>query len=167
MPLKKSGSPNVMCRAPAANLRAHVGQHDVGGDDPKAAVVNRHDRAVPAAMLAPAAGLGVTGGPPLAAHLQRRVARERRRPLARGHAKLQPRRCRHRAASAVVNEPSAALGEPAGSRLATDLRPGRASNSPPRTTRHTVLAQQPVVQRRVETVGDQSSRWIDARGHDR
>src|SRR5262245_60333567 len=38
------------------NLRAYVGHHDLHGDDAEAAVVDRNDRTVTAAMLAAAAG---------------------------------------------------------------------------------------------------------------
>jgi hypothetical protein len=41
------------------DLLADVGQHDVALHDPELAAVDRHDRAVPAQMLAAAGGLGV------------------------------------------------------------------------------------------------------------
>ena len=78
-PLKKSGSPKVMCRAPAATCAADVGEHDVGLHDAELPLVDRHDRTVPAQVPAAAAGFGVADQPALAVrHLQRGVVRERR-----------------------------------------------------------------------------------------
>ena len=62
-PLKKSGSPNVMCSAPGRDLRVDVGEHDVRLHDAELAVVDRHDRAMPAQMLAAAARFGVRRRP--------------------------------------------------------------------------------------------------------
>ena len=60
------------------DLRADVGEHDVGVHGAEAAVVDRHDRAVAAAMLAAARRLGVADDPPLVADLERGVLRQRR-----------------------------------------------------------------------------------------
>ena len=70
-----------MCVGALLHLRADVGQHDVDRHDAELAVVDRHDRTVPAAMLASARRIG--GADDLArsvGHLQRRVAIERRQP---------------------------------------------------------------------------------------
>ena len=84
-PLKKSGSPNEMCCAPAANLRAHVGQDDVERNRAERPVIDRDDGTVPAEVLAPACRIGAADGPPAAVrHPQRRIAFERREPCAIG-----------------------------------------------------------------------------------
>ena len=57
-PLKKSGSPKVMCSAPAY-LAANVLEHHVARHDAKDAVIDRHNRTMAAEMLAAAAGFGV------------------------------------------------------------------------------------------------------------
>ena len=48
------------------DLRPHIGEHDVAGDDTEPPVVDRHHRTVPAAVLAAAAGLGVSRDSPVA-----------------------------------------------------------------------------------------------------
>ena len=65
------------------HLRADVGEHDVDGDDAELAVVDRHDRAMAAAVLAAARGVGRADDLARAVrHLQRRVAIERGQPRA-------------------------------------------------------------------------------------
>src|SRR5262245_36803307 len=64
------------------DLRAHVREDNVGRDDSKAAVVNRHDRAVTAMMLTSATGFGVSNGSPFTGYLKCRVSRERGKPVA-------------------------------------------------------------------------------------
>ena len=56
------------------DLRADVGEDDVGVDGAEAAVVDRDDRTVPAAVFAPARRLRVADDLPLVADLQRRVS---------------------------------------------------------------------------------------------
>src|SRR5829696_1131447 len=73
------------------NLSPDVLDYDRDGDDAEAAVVDRNDRTVPAAMLAAAARLGIAGNAPLAANLHRRVAREPGKPAAIWHLKAHPR----------------------------------------------------------------------------
>ena len=58
------------------HLRADVRQHDVDRHGAEPAVVDRDDRTVPAAMLAPARRLGVADNLARVADLQRRVARQ-------------------------------------------------------------------------------------------
>ena len=66
-------------RGALLHLRADVGQHDVDGDDAELAVVDRDDRAMPAAMLAAARRIGRADGLARSVrHLQRRVSIERR-----------------------------------------------------------------------------------------
>ena len=78
-PLKKSGSPNVMCSRPRGYLGANVAEHHVGLHHAELPVVHRHDRTVPAPVLAAARCLCVArhasfaGGEP-----QRRVPAQRR-----------------------------------------------------------------------------------------
>ena len=58
------------------DLLIDVGEHDVDRHDAELAVVDRHDRAMPAAVLAAARRLGGAGDAPRAVgHLQRGVAR--------------------------------------------------------------------------------------------
>ena len=75
-PLKKSGSPNVMCCGARRDLRRDVGQHDVDRHDAELSVVDRHDRAMAAAVLASAARLGVSDDLVRVAGLKRGVTRE-------------------------------------------------------------------------------------------
>ena len=135
------------------DLRAHVRQHDVDRDDAEAAVVDRHDRTVTAAVLAAAARLGVAGDPAVRADLQRGVARQGQHPLAPGVLKCQPRRC-HRASRAEDGAPGDG---------ATTARTSSASNSPSEDLVHAALAQQVGVERRVQTVGDRAARPGSAR----
>jgi hypothetical protein len=60
------------------DLCACVGENDLRRDDPEAAVIDRHDRAMPAAVFAAAARLGVTGDALFTARLQAGVSRQRR-----------------------------------------------------------------------------------------
>src|SRR5690606_19504740 len=78
------------------DLRANVGHHHVDGNDSEAPVVDRHDRTVPAHVLAAAGTLRVADRPPLTTNLQARISRERRQPRPIRRPKRQPRnrRCR-------------------------------------------------------------------------
>ena len=78
MPLKKSGSPNVMCRAPSATCASDVCHDDLRGHYPEAPVVDGHNRAVTATVLAAAARFGRPGNPHDVTHTQLGVAGERR-----------------------------------------------------------------------------------------
>ena len=150
MPLKKSGSPKVMCAGAGGDLRRDVREHDVGRDDAEAAVVDRHDRAMAAAMLAAAAGLGVAGvraRSRAAASRSASAAADRRGPGARNVRRAStPRR-------------AAGDGAPAG--RSARASPRSSSNSPPRIGGDAVLAQQRRVQRRVEAVGHQTGARVD------
>ena len=52
-----------MCCAPAATCAADVLEHDVDGNRAKPSVVDRHDRAMTAEMLAAARGVGAANDP--------------------------------------------------------------------------------------------------------
>ena len=60
-PLRKSGSPKVMCVAPAATCRRMSSSTTSGGHDEEAPAVDRRDRAVATQVQAAAAGLDVAG----------------------------------------------------------------------------------------------------------
>ncbi len=61
--MKKSGSPNVMCRAPASHLLCDVGEYRSFVDDADAAVVDDGHGAVAAPVRAAVARLDVTHHP--------------------------------------------------------------------------------------------------------
>ncbi len=144
-PLRKSGSPKVMCSAPASHLGADVGQYDLHRHDAEPPVVDRHDRTVPAAVLAAARGLGgADDGQPAVGPLQ--LARRRR--AAAGPA---------RSGTWNASRGSAACGRRrqrlAGVRLRAPPRPGRPrlrGRAPPCTP---AAASCVAVERRVEPVG--------------
>ena len=78
-PLRKSGSPKVMCVAPASTCCAMSASTTSDGHDAKLPVVDRHDRAVAAPVLAAARRLGVAGDAPRPVRqAQVRVAVQRR-----------------------------------------------------------------------------------------
>ena len=140
------------------DLRPHVGHDDVDRDDPKAAVVDGHDRTVPAAMFAAAAGLGVADRPSFGAPLQGRVLRQRRQALTIRDEELDARDTRglrrRRGATKIGH-----LTDDA--RVTHDARDQRLLELAAEDHRHAVLAEQGGVERRVEAVGDQSSVRID------
>src|SRR5208283_275320 len=73
-----------------SNLLTDVREHNFAIDNPKDAVVDRHNRAVAAKMLAAAARFGVTGDTMLSTwQNQMRVGPERRQAVAVGHLKTQ------------------------------------------------------------------------------
>ena len=88
-PLKKSGSPKGDVLGAGIDLAANVFEHDFALHDAEDTVVDRHDRAVAAEMLAAAAGFGVAGDPePAVGHQQVRVLAQRRQAGAVGGMKL-------------------------------------------------------------------------------
>jgi hypothetical protein len=67
----------VLC--PCRDLRPDVFDDDIDGHDAKLASVDRHDRTVPAQMLAPARGIGTARHAPRSiGHLQRGIPMQRR-----------------------------------------------------------------------------------------
>ena len=97
------------------DLRADVGQDDVGGNDAKAAVVDGHNRTVAAEVLAAPAGLRVAGNAARAvAETDRRIARERRKALAVRGTERETRRVARRRREPVGHLPAAV--EPASER---------------------------------------------------
>ena len=155
-PLKKSGSPNVMCCAPAATW-ARTSARTTSRHGAEAPVVDRDDRAVAAAVLAPARRLGVADDPALAADLQRRIFRQRREIRAIGRDEV--RRARSRTVGPTFR--SGVSGEPA-----ADARARHASlrqvplELGTQDRLHAVLAEDLGVERRVEPVGADVGRRI-------
>src|SRR5438046_2701229 len=81
LPLKKSGSPKVVLRA-GHHLLANVREHNFTIHYPEHSLVNRHNRAMAAQMLASAARFGITGKAMLTGRKDDvRVARKRRESL--------------------------------------------------------------------------------------
>ena len=80
-----------MCRAPAATCASDVRHDDLRGHYPEAPVVDGHNRAVTAAVLAAAARFGRPGNPHDVTHTQLGVAGERRQGRAIGDTELDAR----------------------------------------------------------------------------
>ena len=168
-PLKKSGSPKVMCSRAGRDLRGDVGEHDLRLHDAELPVVDRHDRTVPAQMPAAAARLGVADQPPRAvaasAASRTSTAAAAPRDRARGSESAaaarpaEPRRPR-RPPTMLALRPVRAL------RFLPVVAPSAASsssNSPPRTSSTPSDAQPLGVERRVEAVRADARRRDSAR----
>ncbi len=127
------------------HLGADVAEHDVNRDDPEAAVVDRHDRTVPAAVLAAAARFRVAGRAPLPGGLQGGIAGQRRQPAAIRHQKGESRQLRpaRPVEPGIGRRRRAAAGDP--DQIVLELAA--------EDVRHAALAEQRGVERRVQAVG--------------
>ena len=114
------------------HLRRDVGDDDVGWHDAELPVVDGHDRAVAAAVLAAAAGLGVAGDAPRAAVLERRVPLRRRKAgaVGRDEREARDRRPRRARSSRPSGAGAAVASVPATN--ADEVAPRTLRRTPPR-----------------------------------
>ena len=89
-PLKKSGSPNVMCCAPAATWRRMSSSTTSCCTTRNTPLIHRHHGAMPAQMLAAARRFRIADAPRPAVHAELRVGAQRRQAAAVGHQELLP-----------------------------------------------------------------------------